>query len=134
MIHHNHFKTFLVETYGTSSALMVKDTDPSSPTGIRSWKPTDTANLAKWLRKHAKLQPTDSNNKATGEASGEPFCLNVRQAAAKAGVGIKTIRSWTTKPTNPLPHMRDGRRVIIPVATFNDWLQQESLATLQDQD
>ena len=134
MIHHNHFKTFLVETYGTSSALLLKDEDPSSPTGLRPWKATDTANLAKWLGKHAKSQPVAGTNKAPGQASGEPFCLNVRQAAEKAGVGIKTIRSWTTKSTNPLPHMRDGRRVIIPIATFTDWLQQESLATLQHSD
>ena len=124
MIHHNHFKTFLIETYGNTSALLVKDNDPSSPTGIRNWKSTDTANLDKWLRKYTPPQPTGKPK----EAPADPICLNVRQAAEKAGVGTKTIRSWMTRTTDPLPHMRDGRRVIIPLTTFTNWLEQQSMS------
>ena len=128
MINHNQFQKYIASTYGSPSALLIKDNDPSSPTGIRTWGPNDTANFNKWLQKQAPTQiPVRRKDPGPLPTSEELFCLNIKQAAERTGVGAKTIRSWTTKKKNPLPHIRDGRRVIIPLSTMMTWLQDEAL-------
>ena len=117
MIQHAQFVDFMNQTYGTTTAILVRDPNPSSPTGLRPWRKQDTDTFAEWLASQQRPDP----NQLT------PIAINVAQAGKIAGVGTKTVRSWLRRSHNPLPHFREGRRCIIILSCLKEWLTQESL-------
>ena len=41
------------------------------------------------------------------------------------GVGLITVDALIRRQEDPLPHIRVGRRVLIPVREFDDWLHRQ---------
>ena len=56
------------------------------------------------------------------EFKGVAFTLE--QAAKAASVSVPTVRAWTALPGFPV--FRSGRRWIIPVSAFEDWLRDQA--------
>ena len=48
--------------------------------------------------------------------------LTVDECAAAIGVNPKTVRELIRRANNPLPSVRVGRRVMIPVARLARWM------------
>jgi predicted DNA-binding transcriptional regulator AlpA len=49
--------------------------------------------------------------------------LNVRELSAYSGLGVRTIWSFLKDATNPLPHIRIGRKIIrIKRTDFDAWI------------
>ena len=48
--------------------------------------------------------------------------LTVDECAAAIGVNSKTVRETIRRVNNPLPSVRVGRRVMIPVARLARWM------------
>ena len=50
--------------------------------------------------------------------------LNVRELSAYSGLGVRTIWSFLKDTTNPLPHIRIGRKIIrIKRTDFDAWIR-----------
>ena len=95
--------------------LLLKDS--ASRTGWREWGMDDTRRL--WsLLVGALHQPERESPRAK--------CYNLKEAAEIAGVSVHTVQGWTRRRLRPLPHIREGRRIIIVARAFEDWLIDES--------
>ena len=95
-----------------------------TPKQLRDWSQEDSNNLAAWLQTQAPSpEPRDTPPQ-------ERLCHNVAQAAATVGVGPHTIQAWISRDNNPLPHIRDHRRIIIPHFLLVEWLREEANRTI----
>ncbi len=49
-----------------------------------------------------------------------------REAAAVAfGVNPMMIDTWLNREEDPLPHFREGRRILIPVKSAVEWIERQ---------
>ena len=108
MNEHPDLAGYLSRRYGGPGGLIVRD--PVSPTGLREWSDEDTAGVISWLE---------------GGLSREPTCLNLRQTADSLGVSIHTAQTLMRRESEPLPHMRKGRRIIVPAFLLTQWMEDE---------
>lgn len=51
---------------------------------------------------------------------------NLSEAAEAVGVSQHKIQEWLRRTVDPLPHIKDGRRIIIPVDLLIGWLRDEA--------
>lgn len=109
---------YIEDHYGNAVALMVRD--PESNVGWRIWNSEDSQALCQWLSANGE---TGHNGAAKPPAS---LCHNLEQAAQAAGVGIHTVQSWLRRKENALPHIKDGRRIIILHFMLVRWLKEEA--------
>lgn len=118
MINPGELEAYLEETYGLRDALIVRD--PESPAGFREWTGEDSERICRWV---------DGNGNPGGRQSGtqSPICHNLQEAARMAGVSTQTVQGWMRRRENPLPHMRDGRRIIIPHSLLVRWIEAEAM-------
>lgn len=50
-----------------------------------------------------------------------------RKEAAEVGcISLPTLDAFLNRENNPIPHLRIGRKVLIPVEGFRGWLMAES--------
>ena len=108
---------YIASQYGDTASVMVRD--PDSSFGWRHWTLEDSQSLSNWLA--AERDPN-------GAPAPRPkrICHNLEEAARIAGVGRQAIRSWIERKTNPLPHIRDGRRILIPHSELVCWIRDEA--------
>ena len=97
---------YLSQRYG---GLIVRDNE--SPTGLREWSEEDTRSLTAWLESNA--------------ASDETTCLNLAQTAGRLGVSIHTAKGFMRRNCNPLPTIRNGRRILVPLFLLVRWMEEE---------
>lgn len=100
---------YLEGKYGSRDALIIRD--PEAPAGFREWTPEDSEGICRWV---------------DGNGGHERICRNLRETAQAIGVSIQTVQGWMRRQENPLPHIRDGRRVIVPDFLLFRWMEQES--------
>lgn len=65
---------------------------------------------------------------ANAEATGLPgrLCCNVEEAARSVGVSVHKFNTWIRRAENPVPHIREGRRILIPIQLLANWLANEA--------
>ena len=102
-------QTFIDERFG---ALLAQDSEGAI--GWRQWTAQDTADLFRWL---------EQQNAAQGD---DVECLNQKQAASKVGVAPATFRNWMRRRDHPVPHIRDGERILVPTFLLKEWLREEA--------
>ena len=103
---------YLDQRYGGASALIVRD--PDSSAGFREWNNEDTRSLCRWI---------DGPNGVPRPPA--VICHNLEQTAAVMGVGTHTVQGWLRRKHDPLPHMRDGRRILVPHFMLIRWVKEE---------
>lgn len=109
---------YLDQRYGGASALIVRDSDSS--TGFREWNGEDTRSLCRWI--------DGPNGTPKPPAS---ICHNLEQTAAVMGVGTHTVQGWLRREQDPLPHIRDGRRILVPHFLLIKWVREEAERNLR---
>ena len=109
---------YLGQRYGGASALIVRD--PDSSTGFREWNDEDTRSLCRWI---------DSPNGTSKPPAS--ICHNLEQTAAVMGVGTHTVQGWLRREQDPLPHIRDGRRILVPHFLLIRWVKEEAERNLR---
>lgn len=115
---------YLEETYGTRDALIVRDS--KSPAGLREWTPEDSESMCRWADQNGN--PGGHENPGRRGA----ICRNLRETAQAVGVSTQTVQGWMRRRDNPLPHLRDGRRIIIPDFMLIRWIKEEAERNLQE--
>jgi excisionase family DNA binding protein len=48
--------------------------------------------------------------------------LDVRALTQYASVSVRTVREWVHRPTNPLPAVQVGNKLLISRTAFDAWL------------
>lgn len=62
----------------------------------------------------------------------EKLVLGRREAAAALMVSLPTLDGFLYRTEAPLPHLRAGRKVLIPVNGLQAWLRAESERRVND--
>ena len=100
------------------------DTQPSllvradSPLGWREWTIDDDAAFLEWAHSGAQ------------DGSAELKCLNQREVAELLGVSVPTVTQWLRRERDPIPHLKNGRTVRVPLFLLKEWLRDESARSL----
>ena len=89
-------------------ALLAKDA--TSEIGWRAWTAEDSRALCDWLTDYPSVDLT---------------CFNLKEAAALVGVSIPKFQQWIRRAKDPIPHIRDGRTIVIPAFQLREWLREE---------
>lgn len=50
--------------------------------------------------------------------------LSIKALATYAGLSEKTLRNALADPTNPLPHYRPTRKILVKRSEFDSWMQR----------
>ena len=53
-------------------------------------------------------------------------CFSREEAAASVGIRLPVLDEFLKRSTDPLPSIRAGRRILIPVNSLTRWLDQEA--------
>ena len=112
MITGEAIEKYLRDRFGESGVLV---RDPDHPGWFREWNEEDTRELH---------QEVGEANGGEGQPPG-PTGYNLKQTAKLMGVSPHTVQGWVRRAENPLPHIRDGRRFIVPSTLLEQWLREE---------
>lgn len=55
----------------------------------------------------------------------EKTMMSRQQAADYMSIGLSSIDKMIARRDNPLPHIKVGRRVVIPKAALETWIEEE---------
>ena len=50
-----------------------------------------------------------------------------KEAAERLKVGLPLLDVWLNRADRPIPHVREGRKVLIPVAQMEEWVAEEAI-------
>ena len=106
--------TYLQQRYG-ADGVMVRD--PENNSWMRPWGREDSDELSRLLEQQ------EEQSRAETQAN---TCRNLEQTATLLGIGTQTLQGWLRRKDNPLPHIRDGRRIIIADFILTEWIRAES--------
>jgi hypothetical protein len=56
--------------------------------------------------------------------------MDLKALREYACVSERTLREWVHKPINPLPAARVGAKILVKKGTFDLWLENHSLKTI----
>lgn len=56
----------------------------------------------------------------------EKLTLTRKEAAEQCNVSLPTLDAYLQRRENPMPCIRAGRKVIIPLEPLKEWLEKES--------
>ena len=110
------FQTFLAALRGEGSRLLILVEDSAAPTGWRILSEEDLVEIGLGF---------ETSISASGSVP-RRLCYNVEEAAKAVGVSVHKFGSWLKRPERPVPHMKDGRRILIPIVPLEDWLRDEA--------
>ena len=110
------FKRFLRSLSGSDAdpPLMVRD--PGSALGWRPWTEGDSDALLDWF--------SDPSEGDSLRRSCE--CFNQKELARYLGVSVPKVTEWLRREDNPIPHLKDGRLILVPAFLLMEWLREES--------
>ena len=111
MIAPSDLEGYIAEQYGGAGHLIVRDPEQSG--GLREWSRDDTEKLCRWLESHG------------GSQADRSICQNLRETADSLGVAAQTVQRWMRRREHPLPHMREGRRIMVPRDMLLAWVEEE---------
>lgn len=60
----------------------------------------------------------------------QPEWLDLKALQRYACVSERTLREWVHRPINPLPAARVGVKILVRRSTFDHWLENHSLKTV----
>ena len=107
---------FLEELDGTGHPLILVR-DPTTDSGWRLVTMEDLQVLWERLTARADKNTARSNQLA---------CYNLKEAARLVGVSTSKMQTWLNRRDNPIPHIKDGRKIFIPGFQLMVWLKEES--------
>ena len=110
------FEHFLGELRGAGDHLVILVEDAEIDSG---WRVVPEADLVDIWR------AVESNTRLDDGMPGR-LCLNISEAAEAVGVSQHKIQEWLRRAVDPLPHIKDGRRIIVPVDLLTEWLRDEA--------
>ena len=58
--------------------------------------------------------------------SNQLTCYNLKEAARLVGASTSKLVTWLNRRDNPIPHIKDGRGILIPGFQLGEWLKEES--------
>ena len=110
------FERLLIALRGGGDRVLVLVEDSGVETGWRIVTEADLAEIGRSLES------------ASAEDTGLPgrLCCNVEEAARSVGVSVHKFNTWIRRAENPVPHIRDGRRILIPIQLLANWLADEA--------
>ena len=56
----------------------------------------------------------------------------MRALTEYAYVSERTIRAWVHSPTNPLPAVQVGRKILVNRSVFDTWLERHAVRPLEE--
>jgi excisionase family DNA binding protein len=108
---------FLATLCGSDTAPQLLVRDVASDIGWRPWITDDTNAFCEWLSARVATDAIGPNQLA---------CYNLKEAAKCVGVSMPKFQTWLRRLSDPLPHVRDGRTILIPGFLLMEWLREES--------
>lgn len=54
-----------------------------------------------------------------------PLTYGLESAAAAFGVSTPLVSAWLARNDDPLPCLREGRRILIPVKEAQEWISRQ---------
>ena len=110
------FERILVALRGGGDRLLVLVEDAAVDSG---WRIVTEAQL---------VEIGQSLESSSREAGSVPSRLgyNLSEAAEAVGVSQHKVQEWLKRVVDPLPHIKDGRRIIIPADLLIEWLRDEA--------
>ena len=109
-------KRFLAELRGKGDRLVILVEDAEIDSG---WRVVPEADLLEIWRAVESSTPLED---------GVPgrLCFNIAEVAEAVGVSQHKVQEWLRRAVNPLPHIKDGRRIIVPADLLTEWLRDEA--------
>ena len=114
MARNGEFETFMVSFRGEGNRILILVED-SAAAGWRILSEDDLDEISRSFE-----TDTPANHAMPGR-----LCYNVEEAAQPVDVSVHKCQSWLRRAEHPLPHIRDGRRILIPVNLLTEWLRDE---------
>ena len=116
------FERLLIALRGGGDQFLILVEDSEVETGWRIVTEADLAEIARSLESNA------------AECAGLParLCYNVEEAARSVGVSVHKFNTWIRRAEHPVPHIRDGRRILIPIHLLVQWLAEEAAKNGRD--
>ena len=110
------FERILVALRGGGERLLVLVEDAAVDSG---WRIVTEAQLVEIV------QSLESSSREAGSVPSR-LGYNLSEAAEVVGVSQHKIQEWLRRAVDPLPYIKDGRRIIIPVNLLIEWLRDEA--------
>ena len=57
----------------------------------------------------------------------QPECMDLKALRGHACVSERTLREWIHRPTDPLPAVRVGVKILVRRSTFDHWLENHRI-------
>ena len=107
---------FLKELSGDDNRLpLFRDNNASL--GLRPWTGEDSAKFCQWL-------PTQMDDR---EGDRDLLvCYEQKEVAQLLGVSVSKIQQWLRRSCHPIPHIKEGRTILIAGFLLREWLREES--------
>ena len=103
-----------------SEQLLILVEDPESELGWRLFTKGDVNTLRQIMDQKARESATLPSK----------LCYNLEEAAQLVGVSAHKFNGWLKRSDHPIPHIQDGRRIIIPGDMLAEWLRDEALRNI----
>ena len=113
---------FLEGLCGTSAVPLLLAQDTDAPTGWRQWSDEDSEALCAWVS--ARVEGGAAN--VSGAA-----CYNAKEASRVLGVSQPKLQIWLRRRDRPIPHIRDGRKILIPLVLLEEWVRAEAMRNIE---
>ncbi len=110
------FERILVALRGGGDRLLVLVEDAAVDSG---WRIVTEAQLVEIG------QSLESSSREAGSVPGK-LSYNLSETAEAVGVSQHKVQEWLKRAVDPLPHIKDGRRIIVPVDLLIEWLRDEA--------
>ena len=108
---------FLVKLCSADEDPLLLARDKTSGIGWRPWTGEDSQALCDWLSAMVDEDRMRGRDLA---------CYKLKEAARIIGVSVPKFQSWLRRRDHPVPHVRDGPVILIPVFLLAEWLREES--------
>ena len=116
----DHWEVFLDYLRTGSEQLLILVEDPESELGWRLFTKGDVNTLRQIMDQKARESATLPSK----------LCYNLEEAAQLVGVSAHKFNGWLKRSDHPIPHIQDGRRIIIPGDMLAEWLRDEALRNI----
>ena len=116
------FEKFLEDWCGEDSRPLLQVRDSTSDIGWRCWIREDTQGVVEWFMAKAS---------AGGIRPDELICYNAKQAAELIGVSETKFKTWLIRRENPIPHIKEGRKYLIPGNLLAQWIKDEAARSIE---
>ena len=104
---------FLQNLSGSDSGFPLFVRDSESDFGWRPWTDDDSCALRDWVS-------------TKFEEQGRYECFNQKQLSERLGVSVPKVTEWLRRADCPLPHIKNGRVILVPAFMLEEWMREEA--------